>query len=77
LPAIKSDVFTLKLTGIYDLDKRSKVALGYIYQKLKSDDYSFNWFQSGYTGVRGMPTNQQAPNHSVSVIAASYIYSFK
>ena len=77
MPDIKGDLVTLKLTGAYALDKSSKIAVGYIYQKLKSDDYFYNWYQYGYTGLRGMPTNQQAPNHSVSLVAASYIYSFK
>lgn len=77
LPDIKSKVTTLKVTGIYSLDKRSKISVGYMYQQLKSDDYQYNWFQLGYTGTRGMPTNQQAPNNSVNVVAVSYIYNFK
>jgi MtrB/PioB family decaheme-associated outer membrane protein len=77
LPDIKSELLTLKIAGIYSLSKHSKVSLGYIYQKLKSDDYFYNWYQYGYTGFRGMPTNQTAPNYEVNVIAASYVHSFK
>lgn len=77
LPDIKSQLTTLKITGIYALDKSSKVSVGYMYQQLKSDDYFYNWYQYGYTGLRGMPTNQQAPNYSVNLVAVSYIYNFK
>ena len=77
LPDIKSELISLKINGIYALDKSAKISFGYLYQKLNSDDYSYNWFQLGYTGTRGMPTNQQAPNYSVNVVAVSYIYNFK
>lgn len=77
LPDIKTDLLTLKVTGIYDIDKASKVSLGYIYQKLKADDYFYNIYQYGYTPNRVMPTNQQEPDHSVSLFAVSYIYNFK
>jgi MtrB/PioB family decaheme-associated outer membrane protein len=77
LPDIKSKLLTLKLTGIYSLDKSSKIAVAYVYQRLNSEDYQYNWFQLGYTGTRGMPTNEQAPNYSENVVAVSYIYNFK
>lgn len=77
LPDIKSRVTTLKITGIYSLDKSSRISVGYMYQQLKSNDYFYNWYQLGYTGTRGMPSNEQAPNYSVSLLAASYIYNFK
>lgn len=77
LPDVQARLLTLKINGIYSLDKNSKVSVGYVHQRLKSEDYQYNWFQYGYTGLRGMPTNQQAPNHSVNVVAVSYIYNFK
>lgn len=77
LPDIKSQLTTLKLTGIYALDKSSKVSVAYMYQQLKSDDYFYNTYQYGYTGLRVMPTNQLAPNYSVNLVAVSYIYNFK
>ncbi len=77
VPDIKSTLVTLKINGIYAVDKKSKVSVGYMYQQLSSQDYAYNWFQLGATGTRGMPTNQQAPTYSVNVLAASYIYNFK
>lgn len=76
-PDIKSRLIALKLTGTYQVDKSSKVVLAYLYQKLNSDDYYYNGLQYGFTPNRVMPTNEQAPNYSVNMIAASYIYSFR
>jgi MtrB/PioB family decaheme-associated outer membrane protein len=76
LPEINNHVIQLKLTGKYKIDKSSKVALGYIYQHMKSSDYYYNGLQAGYTPSALMPTNQQSPNYTVNVIAASYIYNF-
>ena len=75
-PDIKSELTTLKLSGNYQVNKSAKVALGYIYQKLKSSDYFYNGEQYGATPNRVMPTNLQAPNYSVNVVTASYIYEF-
>lgn len=75
-PDIRTKIITLKLSGNYQINKNGKVALGYIYQKLDSDDYYYNGYQYGFTANRVMPTNEQAPNYSVGVITASYIYSF-
>ena len=75
-PDIKTRVKTLKLTGNYQLDKHGKVALGYIFQQMKSNDYLFNAEQYGYTATSVMPTNQQLPNYSVNVVSATYIYTF-
>jgi MtrB/PioB family decaheme-associated outer membrane protein len=77
LPDIKSALVSLKVTGIYSLDKSSKVAIGYRYQQLKSDDYQYNAFQYGYSSLRLMPTNQVAPTYSENVVAVSYMHSFK
>lgn len=75
-PDIKSELFTLKLTGNYQVNKRAKVAVGYIYQKLNSSDYYYNGLQNGYTPNRLLPTNEQAPNYSVNVVTVSYLYNF-
>ncbi len=75
-PDIRNETLTLKVNGIYQVDKASKVALGYMFQRLKSTDYYYNFYQNGYTGTGNLPTNEQAPSYSVSVITASYIYNF-
>jgi MtrB/PioB family decaheme-associated outer membrane protein len=77
LPDIDSRVTTLKLKGTYQVDKMSKVAIAYIYQNRRTRDFYYKGTQYGYTPARGLPTNEQEPNYSISVIAVSYIYNFK
>jgi hypothetical protein len=76
LPEINNHVIQLNLNGKYKLDKNSKVALGYQIQRMRSNDYYYNGLQAGSTPSALMPTGQQAPNYTVSVIAASYVRSF-
>ena len=77
LPSIRNEMWRLKLTGVYTLDKTSKIGVGYVYKKLKSDDYYYSAYQMGYTDPTVLPTNQQAPNYSVNLFKVSYIYSFQ
>jgi MtrB/PioB family decaheme-associated outer membrane protein len=76
LPAITNKMIQFKLVGNYQLDKSSRVALGYIYRNLKSTDFYYNGMQYGNTPTSVLPTNQQAPSYSVSLVSASYIYNF-
>jgi hypothetical protein len=75
-PDIKNETITFKLTGIYQVDNASKVAVGFVHQKLSSNDYYYNFYQTGYTGTGFLPTNEQAPSYSVNAISVSYIYNF-
>jgi MtrB/PioB family decaheme-associated outer membrane protein len=75
-PDIKSELLILKITGNYQVDKASKVALGYMFQKLKSDDYYYNFYQNGYTGTGNLPTNQQSGSYAVNVVTVSYSFMF-
>lgn len=76
-PDIKNTLLSFKLTGTYQVDKSAKIAIAYLYQKLKSVDYYYNSLQYGYTPNRVIPTNEQAPNYSENMVAVSYIYSFR
>ena len=76
LPDISNKLVMLKFSGNYQLNKQGRVALGYIYQHLTSDDYFYNSYQYGYTPNRVMPTNQQSGSYSVNVVSATYIYTF-
>jgi MtrB/PioB family decaheme-associated outer membrane protein len=73
---IKIRVTQLKLNGSYQIDKKSKLNLLYMFQRVGGQDYYYNGYQLGYTPTALLPTNQQLGNHAVSVLAASYIYSF-
>jgi MtrB/PioB family decaheme-associated outer membrane protein len=76
LPDIRSELFSLKFTGVYQVAKNGKVSAGYLYQRLKADDFYYNGLQTGFTPTSVLPTNQTAPTYSVIVVFASYIYSF-
>lgn len=75
-PDINNSLLTLKLNGTYQVNKNGKVALGYIYQLLDSNDYYYNAYQYGFTPNIVMPTNEQAPNYSEHLVFLSYIYEF-
>jgi MtrB/PioB family decaheme-associated outer membrane protein len=77
LPDIKSAMIQFKLNGTYQLDKTSKLALGYLFRRLNADDYYYNGLQTGFTPTSVLPTNQTAPSYAVNMVWASYIYSFK
>ena len=75
-PDINNETTQLKITGIYQLDKASKVAVGYLFQKLSSTDYYYNGYQYTYTPTGLLPTNEQLPSYSVHAISVSYIRNF-
>jgi hypothetical protein len=75
LPTVKSDRYTLRLNGVYSIDKRSAVRLVYIYEKLKTSDFAYQGLQYG-TQTTVIPTNEQSPNYTVNVVGISYVYSF-
>jgi MtrB/PioB family decaheme-associated outer membrane protein len=76
LPEVNNHMIQFKLSGKYKLDKNSKIAVGYIYQHMKSADYYYNGLQAGSTPSALMPTYQQAPSYTNNVIIASYILNF-
>ncbi len=76
LPDITSEVITLKVTGIYKVDKKSSFSVGYMYQMLHSTDYYYNGLQYGSSPTALMPTNQSASNYTANLFSVSYIYNF-
>jgi MtrB/PioB family decaheme-associated outer membrane protein len=76
LPVIRSEMWQFKVAGKYQLDQSSRIAMGYLFQKMKSDDYYYNGLQYGYTSNTMMPTNQQAPSYTMNVITISYVHNF-
>ena len=76
VPEFKSESYKLTVKGIYQVDKKTKVALGYLFQKLNSTDYYYNGMAYGNTPTKLMPTNQEAPNYIVNAVTVTYLYSF-
>jgi len=66
----------VKLSGNYQVDKHSTIALGYTYQCLHSNDYLYNAYQIGFTPSTLLPTNQQDQSYSVNLLTATYTYNF-
>ena len=75
-PDIKSNLFQFKLSGTYQVGKDAKIRLGYLYQRLKADDFYYNGVQTGYTPTSVLPTNQIAPSYAVNVFFGSLIVNF-
>jgi MtrB/PioB family decaheme-associated outer membrane protein len=76
-PNISNDLMQFRLTGTYQLSRASSFSAGYLYQRLKSNDYYYYAFQLGFTPTGLLPTNQQAPNYSVNTVFVAYRYSFR
>ncbi|MGZ3241725.1 MAG: MtrB/PioB family outer membrane beta-barrel protein, partial [Burkholderiaceae bacterium] len=75
-PEIYSKTVQFKVAAKYQLDKKSKITFGYLFQKLSTNDYYYNVYQYGYSSSTMMPTNQQSPNYTVNLFAATYVYTF-
>jgi MtrB/PioB family decaheme-associated outer membrane protein len=75
-PDIKSNLFQFKLGSTYEVAKDARIRLGYLYQRLKADDFYYNGLQVGFTPTSVLPTNQIAPSYAVNVLFASYIVNF-
>jgi MtrB/PioB family decaheme-associated outer membrane protein len=76
-PDIKNKLLSFNVTGKYQIDKSNRVTLGYMFQKLDSNDYLYNIYQTGYVGTGNLPTNEQLPSYAVSIVTATYTYTFK
>ena len=81
-PDITSRLLQLRLIGSYAFSKASRLTFGYMYQRLRSNDYYYNGYQLGYAGNDAgrssvMPSNQVSPNYSVNVVYLIYRYTFQ
>jgi len=76
LPDITAKTTTIKFAAAYQVDKRSKVIMRLAHQRLKSDDFFFNGYQTGFTPSQVLPNNLQSGSYSVNVISLSYLYAF-
>ena len=76
LPDIKNELLSLKINGVYKVNKSSRLGIGYQYQQLISSDYYFNGLAYANTATSMLATNQQAPNYAVSALSIAYIHDF-
>ena len=75
-PQVRNELIQFKLIGSYAVDKKSQVAVSYVYQKLSSNDYLYNGYQYGYTPSAQLPSNEVTPNYEVNMLGVSYVYNF-
>lgn len=72
LPDVATRLTSVKLFGAYTLDKRSSVRLDYVYDRYKSND----WTWSNFTYTDGTRLSQN-PKQSVNFIGVAYTYKFQ
>ena len=75
-PNISSELTQFSVTGKYAFNPSSQLLVGYLYQRLKSNDYYYSAYQYGFTPTSLLPTNMQAPNYSVNTVFVAYRYAF-
>jgi len=75
-PEITTTVQVFKLSGIYTIDKSSKVAVKLVHQQLSSKDYFYNGYQVGTSPATVMPSYQLAPNYSLNAVGVSFIHNY-
>lgn len=76
LPDINTRVTTFKLGGDYTLDRQSSVGVFYVYDRYRTDDWT--WANWNYTVANdGGTTVRQDPNQRVNFIGVSYRYRFQ
>jgi MtrB/PioB family decaheme-associated outer membrane protein len=76
LPDIRNEALRFKINAAYQIDKSSKIAVGYLFKQLKSSDYYYGAYQTGSTDVTVLPSNQQEPNYVVNLVSVSYTHRF-
>jgi hypothetical protein len=76
LPTVKSESISLRLSGLYALNRQSAVRLVLMYKRLKSADFAYDGTQFG-TLTSDIPSIENAPNYSISAIGLSYLYRFQ
>lgn len=76
-PNVRSELMRAVLTANYRIDNRSALTVGYIFEKLNSNDYYYNYYQLGSTGTTTMPTNQLNPSYTENIVFVTYRYTFR
>lgn len=75
-PTVSTNSVALRMAGKYMLSANSSLRMVYTFSRLWSADYAYGGMQYGSLGGV-MPTNEQAFNYTVNVVALSYLYSFR
>jgi predicted porin len=76
LPTITTRTVDLRLIADYALDKQSSVRLGYLFSRLRSEDWTYDGMQPGGP-TQFLPSDETSPKYSVHVVGVSYMHSFR
>ena len=76
LPTVTTKTVEFRLSGQYAIDPQSAVRVAYWFQRLTSNDYTFEGMQYG-TITSVIPTNEQPFNYRVHVVGVSYLYQWR
>ncbi|MDR2239210.1 MAG: MtrB/PioB family decaheme-associated outer membrane protein [Zoogloeaceae bacterium] len=76
LPDIKSRLTQFRLNATYHVDKTSSIGAGYLYQKLRSNDYYYDMYDAA-PPILALPAYLQEPNYRVHAVYLTYRYSFQ
>jgi len=73
---IRSRTIQFRLVGSYQFSKNARLNVGYMIQRVMSNDYFYNGYATGYTPSTMLPANLRSPNYTVNVVYVTYRYSF-
>jgi len=75
-PNVKSKIIQFRLAGSYQLSKNSRLNLGYMFQRVMSNDYSYNGYGYGFTPSSLLPSGLTSPSYTINVVYVLYHYTF-
>lgn len=77
VPVIRTEITQFNLAGDYSFDKSNAVVLGFLYQRVDTNDYMYLAEQFGYTPTGIMPINEQNPSYRVGMVYLRFRHSFQ
>jgi MtrB/PioB family decaheme-associated outer membrane protein len=76
IPDIRNKIIQFRLVGGYNLNKTSRINVGYMFQRILSNDYMYNAYADGYTPSSMMPSGLQSPSYKIHVFFVTYRHTF-
>jgi MtrB/PioB family decaheme-associated outer membrane protein len=77
-PDITSEMIELRLTGKYNIDKKSSVRVTYLHRRLKSSDWQYDAYAGNAVAIPTfIGTGITSANYSVNALGVAFVYSFR
>jgi len=74
-PVVRDDQVTVTPTAAYVFKKRTTLKAFYLFERMMSSDWAYLGMQYG-TGTNYLPSNEKAPNYTISAGGLSLVYTF-